>query len=133
MARRKPSQSGDMDEEARQVEERRARLGMPKAALAREAGVSRTTLRAILSGEGSHRSTMAKVKRALDRLEREVGMDVAPLPNHDQGLMSIEVELPGGRTAKVTVKAGADPERVAQQVRALMRQFEEQNKTRQNG
>lgn len=125
MARRKPSQSEVMDEEARQLEERRVRLGMPKAALAREASVSRTTLRAILAGKGSHRSTMAKVRRALDRVEHESGMDVAPLPNEET--VTIEVPLAGGRTAKVTTKAGADPRRLAAQVRALVDQFEQLN------
>lgn len=124
MARKKPSHSVPMDEEAQSVEDRRARLGIPKAALAREAGVSRTTLRAILSGEGSHRSTMAKVKRALDRIEHEVGMDVEELPNHNQQQMTIEVPLADGRMAKVTVPVGADPHRVTAQVRALMQQFE---------
>ena len=116
-----------MDEEARQVEERRVRLGMPKAALAREAGVSRGTLRAILSGEGSHRSTMAKVKRALDRIEHEVGMDIPPQASGDQETMTIEVPLANGKTARVTVPMGADPEKVTAQVRALMRQYDEKH------
>jgi len=132
MARRKPPQAEPRDEEARQLEERRVRLGMPKAALAREAGVSRGTLRAILSGQGSHRSTMAKVKRALDRIEHEVGMDLPSQVGSD--MMTIEVPLANGKTARVTVPAGMDPDRVAAQVRALMRQAEEQQtKPAENG
>lgn len=96
---------------------------MSKAELAREARVGRHTLAAIEKGEGFQRKTLAKIERALVRLEQEIGVNVAPLRSDDDDLVTMEVELPDGRTARVISKGTASPERLAAQVAALLEQM----------
>lgn len=68
----------DMSEEGIRVRARRERLGMDKKALATEAQVNRNTLTAIEAGESFNRTTLAKIERALNRLEEEAGIDAPP-------------------------------------------------------
>jgi transcriptional regulator with XRE-family HTH domain len=126
LARKKAEQSGGMEEDAERVRARRVRLGIPQAELAREARVSRTTLRAIEGGEGFQRSTLAKIERTLDELEHEAGLDVPPRRD-EEDLLTIEVQLPDGRLARVITKGTAPPERVADQVAAILRKISERN------
>lgn len=84
---------GDMSNEGQKVKERRERLGMDKKELATEAGVNRNTLAAIESGESFNRTSLAKIERALERLELEAGLDApaAQAPT-EQDLVEFRVE-----------------------------------------
>lgn len=120
MARRKQAQSGLMDE-AERVRSRRERLGISKVDLAKEAGVSRHTLAAVERGEGHTRSTMSRIERALGALEEEAGIHIVPSP--PESLVTVEVELPDGRTARVIIQSGADADEVASQVAAIVQKM----------
>lgn len=69
---------GDMSTEGDQIRERRERLGLDKKGLAQEAGVNRNTLAAIERGDSFNRSSLAKLERTLDALEKEAGFDAPP-------------------------------------------------------
>lgn len=69
---------GDMSDEGRRVTERRERLEMNVKQLAAEAGISRNTLSALESGSSFNRSTLAKVEKALEALEKEAGLEAPP-------------------------------------------------------
>lgn len=94
MARLGREHLGDMSDEGQRVKERRERLGMDKKELATEAGVNRNTLAAIESGESFNRTSLAKIERALERLELEAGLDTptARVPPEGQDLVEFRVE-----------------------------------------
>jgi transcriptional regulator with XRE-family HTH domain len=83
-----------------QVTARRQRLGYNIAELADEAGVDEDTLSALEKGKRKPQSgTLNKVLAALDRLEREVGLDAGSLPpgtrrigNPDDDLVEFTIE-----------------------------------------
>lgn len=120
MARRKATESDAMEDDAARIRMRRERLGATKAELAREAGVSRTTVNAIESGEGFQRSTYGKLERALSAMEEEAGMNAPPPPPAEEDRLQIEVELPDGRKVRVTTRGSASAEQVAEQVAAIL-------------
>lgn len=128
MARTKAEQSGDMEGDAERIRARRERLGISKAELAREAKVSRTTMNAMEAGEGFQRSTLTKVERALARFEREAGFEPPPQPAADEDVKVVEVELPDGRKARVTVKVSADPAEVTAQLAAILEWMSQEGK-----
>lgn len=123
MARKKAAQSGGVEDDAAQIRARRERLGISKSELAREAGVSRTTLNAVEAGEGFQRSTYVKIEKTLRDLEHEVGMDAPPPPGKDEGTVTVEVELPDGRTVRVITKGPASADLIADQVAALLQKM----------
>lgn len=127
MARTRSAQSGDMEGDGDRVRARRERLGMSKAELAREAGVSRTTLAAVERDEGIQRSTLTKVERALAGLEEEAGIGAPPAPDAEAREYTFELEMPDGRIARVITKGTAPPERVAEQLQAILRRMSEGN------
>lgn len=129
MARRKAPQSVTMSGEGERVRSRRERLGISKAELAREANVGRHTLSAIEKGEGFRRSSLTKLERALDSLETEAGFDAPDAAGGDEDLMTVEVQLPDGRTARVITKASSPPGRAADEVAALLQRMAESDES----
>ncbi|HET6916646.1 MAG TPA: helix-turn-helix transcriptional regulator [Acidimicrobiales bacterium] len=83
-----------MSDEGRRIRERRERLGLDKKELAEEAEVHRNTLSALENGESFNRSTLAKLERALDRLELEAGINAPPVETDesDQHIVKFRVE-----------------------------------------
>lgn len=68
-------------EDVEQVKPRRQRIGFNIKGLAQEAGVSRDTLSDLEAGlKKPHPDTVSKVLAALDRLEKDVGLDEGSLP-----------------------------------------------------
>lgn len=122
MARKKREQSGDMEDDAAQIQVRRENLGVTKAELAREAGVSRTTLTDIEAGKGFQRSTFVRIDRALRKLEEEYGHNAPPppQPSAQENRIAFEVELPDGRIARIVTRGDAPPEETAAQVALLL-------------
>lgn len=94
MARLGREHLGDMSDEGERVTARRERLGMEKIELAKVAGVHRNTLAAIEAGESFNRTSLAKIERALDSLELEVGIHAPPARTSaaDQDLVEFRVE-----------------------------------------
>lgn len=94
MARLGKEHLGDMSTEGDRVRERRERLGIDKKELAEAAGVNRNTLAAIERGESFNRTSLAKIERALDRLDIEAGLDAPPVRTSaaDQDLVEFRVE-----------------------------------------
>lgn len=84
----------DVSDEGELVRARRERLGMDKKALAAESGVNRNTLAALEEGDSFNRTTLAKVERALSRLEDEAGIDapVARAKAGDEDIIEFRVE-----------------------------------------
>ena len=84
---------GHMSNEGAQVKARRERLGMTIQDLAKEAAVSRDTLSDLESGtKDFRRLTLAKVQKALDRIEEEAGIDTPVVESTEEGLIEFEVE-----------------------------------------
>lgn len=74
-------QSVPMRTDVGQVKARRLRLGYNITDMATEAGISRDTLSDLEAGnKRPHPDTLTKVLTALDRLEREIGLDAGSLP-----------------------------------------------------
>jgi hypothetical protein len=101
------------------VRQRIDRLGISAAALSREAHVDRGTVTAMLNGRGVQQRSIAKVNRTLDRLEREAGVAEDEGDGVAAGLVSIEVEIPGGSGPAHAVVKGA-PGDVAETVAKLL-------------
>lgn len=93
------SGSGSPNEGA-EILRRREALGITKVALARAAGVTRETLAALEDGRGHRSDTLAKVRRALDELEK--GSLGAAQREPEPGM--IEFELADGFGIRVVVK-----------------------------
>lgn len=67
---------GQQREVGERVRERRVRLGLSRAALAKRAHVDRDTLRSLEEGhDGVRETTVGAVERALNELEQEIGMN----------------------------------------------------------
>lgn len=113
----------DVSDEGQIVRARRERLGMTGKALAAEAGVNRNTLAAVEAGDSFNRTTLAKLERALTRLEEEAGID-APAPAVDDARF-VQIELEGVYgIARAVVKGPVDdPDAVARAATELMRQL----------
>jgi len=75
------SDDGGSKERGQRIQERRLRLAMDVAPLARRAHVDRDTLKRMEEGDPKVRDTTFRaVERALDDLESEMGMDDADRP-----------------------------------------------------
>lgn len=125
MARLGKEHLGDMSDEGTRVRQRRERLGMDKQDLANEAGVNRNTLAAIERGDSFNRTTLAKIERALDRLEEEAGIN-APAPAAESNPMGdlIEFDISGDFGVHVIVKGPVhDAELLQRQVIGIIREI----------
>lgn len=69
------SDSAGQPEVGQRVRERRTRLAITRKAFAVEAGIVRDTLSAVEEGRGYNATTLAKINKALDRLEEEAGLE----------------------------------------------------------
>lgn len=106
MGRKDRADLPDMSNEGSQVRARRERLGMGIRDLAREAGVSRDTLSDMESGTKDFRqTTLAKVMRALDRIEEEAGFDAPPPATEESGHV-VRFEVKGVYGADALVVEG---------------------------
>jgi transcriptional regulator with XRE-family HTH domain len=86
---------------AASIRDRRERLGMTIKDLAEEAQVDRGRLSALEAGASSPRpSTIGAVLRALERLEREMGLAGTSADDYD----TVEFEVAGNFGVRVVVK-----------------------------
>jgi transcriptional regulator with XRE-family HTH domain len=117
----------DMSDEGSNVRARRERLGMDKKALAAEAGVNRNTLTAIEAGESFNRTTLAKIERALSRLEDEAGIDapVARATPGDEDIVEFRVEGVLGVHSVVVKGPIRDIERFEDSIARILRQVQQ--------
>lgn len=84
------------------IRDRRLALGLSVKALAERARVDRGRLAKLEAGDLSIRAaTIGAVQSALDRLEREMGMDVTPV---DDGGGEVEFRVSGNFGVDVVVK-----------------------------
>lgn len=116
MARKRAEQSGVMRDDADRLRARMERLGISDSELAREAGVHRDTIGAIKQGQGFRRSSLTKLEKALDGLEREAGLD-APAPAVES--IEFEVHLSGESPATILVRGHGAEEAVARLLKRL--------------
>lgn len=72
------------------IARRRKAIGYDLAPFAVEAGVSRETLSKVERGAGARDKTLAKIMRALERLEAETGLDVPQAPAADGRIVTFE-------------------------------------------
>ena len=83
---------GDDESRAAAIKERKERLGIPDAKLARIAGISRGVVHRAMRGESVVGSSLGAMEAALDRFEEETAMDV-PDPEP-----SVTISLTDGTT-----------------------------------
>lgn len=107
------SRSVQQPEPVARVRARRQRIGMKITDLATEAGVTRDTLSDLEAGNTRpHPDTVAKVLGALDRIEKEVGLDEASAPPLPEGArylgdpadQLVEISIEGNLGIRVVVK-----------------------------
>lgn len=92
---RTPTVGTVSDDVGTRIQARRTRIGIGKSALAKRAGLNRSTLAAIENGEVSPRdTTVSMIERALDDLEHEMGWDGPDaVMSTEAGLMEFGVNV----------------------------------------
>lgn len=125
MARLGKEQSGHMTAEiGARLRARRERIGWDVKRLAAEAGVHRTTLAALESGEGFRGTTRAKVEKALDEAEEAMGITDAPPAAEPASSDLIEFEITGDPGMRIVVRGPiADHETLVGDVARLIREI----------
>jgi len=124
MARLSREQSGGMSSEVgARVRARRERIGWDVKRLAAEAGVHRTTLTALESGQGVRGTSRAKIEKALDDAEKEMGITDTPAAASASDSDLIEFEISGVFGVERIVVRGpiADHEILAADVARIVR------------
>jgi len=112
------------EEEGARVTARRVRLGWTVVRLAQEAGVHRSTVSALESGQGVQSVKRGKILSALDAGEAEAGMSEMPpeeMPHTIQAGL-IEFEITGDFGVRVVARGPvADHELLAADVARIIR------------
>lgn len=106
--RKRAEQSGVMRDDADRLRARMERLGISDSELGRLAGVNRDTIAAIKKGQGFRRSSLTKLEKALDGLEREAGYDAPRVETTE-----FEFRLGPGEDPMVIVVRGPQAEEKA--------------------
>lgn len=87
---------------ADELRKRRLALGFDEDPFAKEAGIYRDTVKSVEAGK-ARPATVAKYKAALERLERERGID-PPAPNGAQ----VEIVVVGSFGGRISARGPAD-------------------------
>lgn len=112
------------DDFGAEIIRRREAVGLDQAALAREAGVGRTTLHNIEAGGSPRATTRLKLMRALEAAEAESGVVLAASQTPEVEMIEFQVE--GDFGVKVTVRGPvADHETLRADVAEIIRSIRE--------